>query len=694
MQDPNNMNNKKEGFKKGVKHFVNKHKKENGLVLKVDMANVISLPIAILFLAVILGIYNLLAGALGIALAIFAFFQCYQMEKLSHSRAIQALENLDTDFDEITKSAIFNMPFPMAVVNDSGIFLWYNSYFKEIFSIETTALGKSYSSYFGGISLQDWKENENDGISVKVSGRNYTFYHNLTGNKDGSKLLLIYGVDRSKEVQIGELYRDKQLAICSIFFDNYDEVRSRTSEQDRPLVIAQVDRKIDAFARKYDAFMIKYESERYVMVMDRKKLDEMENDHFEITEDIKKVRGVSITPTLSLGISYGDGDPAKIWQDSKQAIDIALSRGGDQAVIKSGDDLSYFGGKNQATQRFTKVKARVMSNTIKSFIVNSDKVFIMGHQNGDMDSLGSSLGMAFFAKAVGGKPYIVLDEVTPAIENLYNGVMEDLEGAEELIISPDEALKKRSRESLIIVVDNHRHDSTACPDLLDLGNRIIIVDHHRRGAGYIKEAEISYIEPYSSSASELVTEMFSYLEGVPKMPKVVAEALLAGIMVDTKEFNYQTGTRTFEAAAFLKNQGADSMVIKQLFQDDLILTQYRSDIIANAKKCVHNTMIGRFEKDIEGSSLVASQAADELLGIRGIEASFVLTYADGRIHISARSLGDVSVQLIMEKLGGGGHLTAAATQMDKTMDQAEEMLIDAIVEYFKEEERDHESDND
>ena len=692
MKDPIKKNSE-EKRKKG-RFLRKKAENKNHEAIKLDMGNVLILPVAMFFISLILGLYNPPAGALSLGVAVFAYFHCYQMEKLSHSRAMEAVEALDKNFDEITKSAIFNMPFPMAVVNEEGLFLWYNSYFKELFEIESTALGQSYNQYFGDLSFDDWKEKDSLPLAMNISEKDYIFYHNMTDGNPGSRLLLIYGLDRSLEVSLEKECRDKQLAVCSVFFDNYDEVRSRVSEQDRPLISAKVDRKINAYAGKYNAFMIKYESERYVMIMDRKKLEEMQKDHFEITENIKKIRGVSIAPTLSLGISYGNGDPGQIWDDSKQALDIALSRGGDQVVIKCGEDLNYFGGKNQATQRFTKVKARVMSNTIKSFIINSDKVFIMGHRNGDMDSLGSSLGMAFFAKTVGGSPFIVLDEVTPAIENLYNGVMKDLEGANDLIISPEAALARRTKESLVIVVDNHRHDSTCCPELLDMGNRIIIVDHHRRGSDYIKEAEISYIEPYSSSASELVTEMFSYLEGSPIMPKVVAEALLAGIMVDTKEFNYQTGARTFEAAAFLKNRGADSMVIKQLFQDDLILTQYRSEIIANAKKCEHNTMIGRFEKDIEGSSLVASQAADELLGIRGIEASFVLTYTDGRVHISARSLGDISVQLIMERLGGGGHLTAAATQMDENMDRAEDLLKKAIHEYFLEEVADNESNTD
>lgn len=657
---------------------------KNHQAIQMAQSKLILAPLATLVLSLLLFILHPLAGIFGLVLTVFSYLAASRMEEESRQRARVAVENMDKNFDEITKNAIFRMPFPMAVLNEEGSFLWYNSLFKEVFQIQTSLLGQSYRKAMGEISLEGLGQNK-EALPLTVGSSHYRFYHNVTSEDKEDCLYLLYGVDDTYEKTMEAKYEDNKLVIFSIFFDNYDEVRSKTSEQDRPLLTAQVDRLMNAYAGELEAVCIKYENDRYILITSQAMLDKARKENFHILDDIKTIEGTGITPTLSLGIAYGELTPQEIWTESRQAMDIALSRGGDQAVLKSGDQLDYYGGKNQATQRFTKVKARVMSNTIRSFILNSDRTFIMGHENPDMDSLGACLGMATFANSVGGKPYIVMGEVSPAVENLYNKVMDELPEADELIISPEEAMDRRTDSSIIIVVDNHRHDSTAAPALLDKGNRIIIIDHHRRGADYIHDAEISYIEPYASSASEMVTELISYLDTNPKLPRVVAEGLLAGITVDTKDFYYQTGTRTFEAAAYLKRQGADSIVIKQLFQDDFTLTQYRSEILASAIQFEHQTMIGRFERKLEGTTLVASQAADELMGIRGVEASFVLCYVGDKVHISARSFGDVSVQLIMEALGGGGHLTAAATQVEATMDEAEEKLKEAIHNYFKEE---------
>lgn len=660
-------------------------KNKNHEPIKIAQARLLFSPIACLPLALLLFLLHPLAGLFGLVVTGACFVHGYRTEKDAQSRARLAVEQMDANFEEITKNAIFRMPFPMAVFNESGQFLWYNSLFKEIFKINSSALGQPVTSVMGEIS-PELLEDQKGPIELTVGERQLAFYHNKSSDDPEDCLFLLYGVDKSREEELARLYADNQMVVCSLFFDNYDEVRSKLAEADRPLLTAQIDRMINAFAHHYQAVCIKYESERYALLTTQAQLDQMKQDHFHLLEEIKTVEGTSIAPTLSMGIAYGAFTPLELWNESRQAMDIALSRGGDQAVLKSGDDLSYVGGKNQATQHFTKVKARVMSNTIRSFVMNSDQVFVMGHDNPDMDSLGTCLGMVAFVQSAGVEAHIVLNEVTPAIENLYQKVMKDLPGAKRLFLNSEEALDRRTAASLVVVVDNHRHDSAAAPALLDEGNRIIIIDHHRRGQDYIKNAEISYIEPYASSASEMVTELISYLDNRPNLPTVVAEALLAGITVDTKGFYYQTGTRTFEAAAYLKQQGADSIVIKQLFQDDFTLTRYRAEILARAQQFEHEIMISRFEHEVEGSTLVASQAADELLGIRGVKASFVLCYADDRIHISARSFGDISVQLIMEALGGGGHLTASATQLDGTMDQAEEQLKTAIHHYFEEEE--------
>lgn len=647
---------------------------------------ILIVPIASLILTIMLFAMNPMAGAFGLVVTAFLAFHSYLRERDADRRILKAIERLDGEFDEVTKNAIFSMPFAMVVLNGEGQFLWYNSNFKKTFHIEDSLLAQSYQEIFPEISLSELQKVREEPFRVEMNENIYLFYNNVTGLKSNQKLILLYGIDNTEDEEIKFLYKNEAMVAASVFLDNYDELRSRTAEADRPLVFAQIDRLVNNFARNYDAIIIKYESDRYNMVFTRQALEKMKQDRFPLLEDLKMSMKdkLAITPTASIGVGMGGLSPLENQEESKAAIDIALARGGDQVVIKKGEEVEYFGGKNQATQRFTKVKARVMSNTLRSFVDQAENVLIMGHQNPDMDSLGSCLGLLAFVGSMHKEGKIVLDTVPTAIENLYEKVLKEMPDASEKIIFADKALDYLKAGSLIVVLDNHRAQATACPELLDNGNRIIIIDHHRRGAGYIKNAEIAYIEPVASSTSEMVTELISYQADM-SLTKTVAEALLAGITVDTKNFFYQTGVRTFEAASFLKSHGADSIVIKELFKDDWELMRYRSEIIAEACQWQKGIMIGHFDHDIEGSSLIASQAADDLLNIRDIDASFVLTPSHGKIHISARSLGDISVQLIMEKLGGGGHLTAAASQLDTSMDEAEKMLKEAILAYREEE---------
>lgn len=643
-------------------------------------------PLIAAVMTVGLFFWNSWAGIFGIVATVFFAVNGYYREKKAAEQTKNAIEHLDLQFNEVTKNAVFGMPFSMAVLSERGEFLWYNSNLKDLFHIESSYLGHSYQEVFPDMPLESLLQNGSEPFSITVENRIFLFYHNVTDSKPGERLILIYGIDNTDDETVRNQAQAERMVAAVILLDNYDDVRVKIAEQDRPILFAQIDRIVNRYAQDYAALLVKFESDRYLMIMAQEGLERAKKEKFRLFEEIRLAgEGLDITPTVSMGVAYGQETPNDLYNDSLQALDVAMARGGDQVVLKSGEELEYFGGKSQATQRFSRVKARVMSHTISNFIQTASKVLIMGHQNGDMDSFGSCLGMLSFCDMLHARSYIVLEEISPSIENLYRKVIEKLPDAKQRILSPKEAERQRDAGTLIIVLDNHRHDSTAAPELLDFGNRILIIDHHRRGRDYIKQAEVAYIEPSASSASELVTEMIEYLGDDVILPQVVAEGLLAGITVDTKNFFYQTGTRTFEAAAYLKRMGADSVVIRQLFKDDLELMRYRAEIITSAHIFDHNTMIGRFEHDIDGSTLIASQAADDLLGIRGVEASFVLTKSHEKIHISARSLGEISVQLIMEKLGGGGHLTAAATQLEMSMDEASEKLEEAIRNYFKEE---------
>lgn len=650
----------------------------------------LALPLIIsLIMAIALFVMKPVAGILAFIGAGFIGFYTFYLWKEARKEALEAQERLNEDFDEVTKNAVFGMPFPMILLDEEGHFLWYNSIFKEIFSLEESLLGQPLTRVFDRWDYHLLLDDTTAPLAYRMDGKTWLFHHNTTQSRHG-QLILLYGIDNSDNEAVHQAYLDNRLAVGLVFFDNYEEVRSKTNEWDRSLVFAQVDGIVHKYASYHQALYIKYESDRYLMVMTQAQLDRAMEDKFALLEEVKALKEQApIAPTLSIGLAYtvGEESPGDLLKSAHQALDIALSRGGDQAVLRGGDQLTYYGGQTQATQRYTKVKARVMANTLKGMIQEASNVLVMGHQNADMDSYGSSLGMLTLVQALGKSGWFVLDEVTPAIQNLHQMALKELEGLDERILTPDKAKDHLYPGSLVIVLDNHRHDSTAAPALLDQGNPIVIIDHHRRGADYIASAELAYIEPNASSASELVTELFNFMGDI-EMPQAVAEGLLAGIMVDTKNFFYQTGIRTFEAAAYLKQFGANSIVVKSLFKDDFSLTQARSEVISNAEPFEHRTIIGHFNHDREGASLIASEAADELLGIRGVDASFVLAPAGGRIHISARSLGSVSVQLIMEKLGGGGHLTSAAVQLDVSMEEADGMLRQAIHEYFAEEKKD------
>lgn len=669
-----------------------KDSKIYGVDEQLSWQDIIVYPVVGILMSIALFVLHPVAGGLGLLATAFMSVVAYRREQEHIDASRKAMESLNEDFDEVTKSAVFGMPFPMSVLTSQGNFLWYNTQFKDLFGIETSVIGETYQELLPNIKLEQLREKSIEPIEQEIGGQVYCFYHNYTAGKNRDHLILLYGVDNTDDAQIYKQYVDEQLVIMSIHFDNYEEVRSRTAEADRPIVFAEVDREINNAAKEYNALVTKYETDRYLMILYRESFERIEREKFHFLDRVREIKGGNdLAPTLSIGVGASHDIPPRLNQESKSAVDIALSRGGDQVVIKVGEDLTYFGGKNQATTKHSKVKSRVMAHAVAQLIDDASEVFLMGHANPDMDSIGCCLGMWAVANNRGKTAYIVIDEVTPAIDNIYEKVIQEMPEMKEHFLFGDQVMGYAKPTSLIVVLDNHRKNSVAYTPLLDVTEKIVIIDHHRRGNGYIEDAAISYIEPYASSTSELVTELISYLDDNMKIDRVIAEALLAGITVDTKNFYYQTGVRTFEAAAALKRRGADSIVVKQLFKDDLELVRYKSEVISTAVAYNHHTIIGKFPHDIEGSTLIASQAADDLLDIRGITASFVLTVVGKRIHISARSLGDVSVQLIMERIGGGGHLTAAATQIDTSMDAAEDLLKKAIDEYYEEEMQDEDN---
>ncbi len=645
--------------------------------------------------SILLFYYNQMLGAIAILSCGLLYF--YLQKQLDYNeKAIQRyVDEVDLSFDSITKNLVFEMPFPIAVLNNGRDIKWHNGYFRNLFPQEDL-VGvdiRNLAADFKDIDFTDKQVVQP--INIPIDGKIMQFYFTSVFN-EGLKTTetFLYGLDNTYDESIKQLFKDKRLVFFTVFLDNYEDLRNSTDSLNRPQVLGSIDRTITEYFKRYNGVVRKYENDRFMVVMEYQQYKKIHDNKFSILDDVRDIDfGNTINPTLSIGVGISGANPNEIYDDSRVAIDIALSRGGDQAVVKLEDNCEYFGGKSKATEKTSKVKSRVISGALKRMINSSSDVYIMGHNNPDMDSFGSSLGVYEGVNFLGKDAYIVLNEVPRQIENMYSSATSSLEELSEHILTEDQALARIKPSSLVVVCDNHRKHSTEAPSLIEKTDQIFIIDHHRRGNDYIKKATISYIEPYASSASELVTEILNYLDEDFKARTSIAESLLAGITVDTKNFVYQTGVRTFEAASILKRWGADTVYIKRMFKDDFEIIKYKSEVIADSSIVNDMMAIAHFNRDIDGSTLIASQAADDLLNIKGVKASFVLTKANNKIHISGRSLGDLSVQLILERIGGGGHLTAAATQLDMSMENAENMLKKAIIEYLREEEEDESNTN-
>ena len=609
--------------------------------------NYIFILILPLIISLILFFYEKIFATIGLIFVVLLYFYIKKIDDNNEDFFQAYIDELDYSFDEITKNVVFQMPFPIVILEDGKTIKWHNSNFKELFEAKNL-IGKSVNNFITDFSQIDFSKQSTDPITVDIYDKVYEFYYStIKREKFDDELTFVYGIDNTADENIKKIFKDRRLVVLTMYIDNFDDLRQSTKASDRSSLTGEIDRIIMNYFEKFGAMVRKYENDRYMVMIHYDDYKKIYDSKFKILDLVREVKkGNSIQPTLSVGVGLSGSKPIDIYEESRISIDIALSRGGDQVVIKEGDNYEYFGGKSKATEKISKVRSRVISQALKRMVETSSKVFVMGHNNPDMDSFGSALGIYEGIKSIGKECYFVLNEVNKPIENIYNRTVEDLEGFRENVVTEIKALELMDQASLVIVTDNHRKNSTEAPSLIDRTEQIVIIDHHRRGNDYIRNATISYIEPYASSASELVTEILNYFDESFKARVPVAEALLAGLTVDTKNFVYQTGVRTFEAASILKRWGADSIIIKRMFKDDFEIVKYKSEVIADSTVVNDFIAIGHFNREMDGSTLIASQAADDLLNIKGVKASFVLTRSNDKIHISGRSLGDISVQLI------------------------------------------------
>lgn len=643
---------------------------------------IIGILIASLFL---LG--NIYEGFIG--LVVFGFLVYYNLKnsRLRSDEWSRFVEDLSENLDVAGRNTLSQIPMPLVIVNNEGKILWMNSNFVQLASKNT--YGKDITTIIKDFNVQKVLEKhitlfekvpfENEIYNVLISPIE------VKSDKQGKKyILILYFINKTDYYTIYEMYNDNKQIVALIEVDNYDEVIKSTEDAVRPVLIAEIDKRINSFANSYQGLIRKYDDNKYIMIFENKYLNQIVEKKFDILDNLREIDvGNKIPVTLSIGIGKNADTIQNLHQYAIAAKDLALGRGGDQAVIKDGDRLSFYGGKSKEVEKRTKVKARVMAHAISELIMQSKDVIIMGHDYPDIDSIGAAVGICSGCRQKGKNAYILLNRIDSSVEKIVEKFK--LSNVHQgIFINPDTALATVEKNTLLVIVDVHRKSFVELPELLDRVSNIVIIDHHRKSVDFIDNATITYIEPYASSTCELVTEILQYLVEKPRLDELEAQTLMAGIYVDTKNFIFKTGVRTFEAAGYLKRQGADLIEVRKLFADDFKTYQERERLVLNAE--IKNGIAIASQTDPVKNNLIVPQAADELLKIDGVEASFVLAASGDEVIVSGRSLGDINVQLILESLGGGGHITIAGARLSNvTIEEAKQKLYEAINNYLKEE---------
>lgn len=613
----------------------------------------------------------------------------FTTEKRRESKVAKYLGNLPFDIDPVTRNTILTVPMPVVITQEDGTILWYNTDFNQVIT-EKKLIGKNLREHIPHLYSKVLLGEDNRFDHVKLNDKVYSITSSpvrIDGEGGEFKtILLFYWKDITDQRAVEEKYRKGQLVLAHIYVDNYDEVLANTEESHRPMLIAEIEGRLGKWAMNLNAGWQKYDHDKFFMVMDSQILDRLEANKFNILDSIREIDISSqMTPTLSIGVGVEGNNPSHNASYAKTALDMALGRGGDQAVVKRGSKLYFYGGKTKAVEKRTKVKSRVIAGVLRELMEQSQEVFVMSHELPDLDSIGSALGVYRCARHIGREAYIVLEESNPSVHYLM-GEIEKNEEYNDLFILPRDARAKMNSQSLLVVVDTHRPSFTEAPELLNIAEKIVVIDHHRRSAESIENATLAYLEPYASSASELVSEIVQYFDEKLRLNPLEADALLAGITMDTKSFTFKTGVRTFEAASYLKRAGADPTSARQFFKDDIETYIARAETVKKARILAPGIATSECPTGVKSPSLIAAQAADSLLTIRGINASFVLAQVNDGVIISGRSLGNINVQLILEKLGGGGHMTIAGAQLGGiTIEEARKKVNEAVEEYLNEE---------
>lgn len=629
--------------------------------------------------------YNWPIGLLSLCLVFVVVFVMLRAEMQFRRELAEYTTTLSYRVNSIEGEITSRLPFGLLLYDAERTIEWHNRQVAQLFKMDSV-VGTPLVELLPGLPslTRDKKDGSKEPLSlvraeIEVGTETYDV-------RVYPEERLIYLQKMTEMAELRERYEKESLALGILLFDNLDEAFQGMDDQQRTLTIARATSLINGWARQYDVYLRRLSSERYMMLLNQAALEKLENSRFVILDEVREATSdLKVPMTLSIGLACGSEKIGELGALAQSSLDMALGRGGDQAAVKVGQRLSFYGGRSNAVEKRTRVRARVIAHALRDLMKRSDRVLIMGHQNPDMDVIGAAIGMLKAADRLEVEASIVLDGDNPSISKMMERIRADVTLADRFV-GREEALAQMTERTLLVVVDTHKQSLTIEPKLVQKAKQVVVIDHHRRSEEFINEAVIVYLEPYASSASELVTELLQYIHDNMTLTPLEATTLLAGITMDTKHFTLHTGSRTFEAAGFLRRSGADTILVQRMLKEDLSEYISKADIIKNARVVMGGIAIAVTDEGRQFPQLLIAQAADTLLNMTDVNASFVIgSRPDGLTAISARSFGKINVQVVMERLGGGGHLTNAAVQLDISPREAEKKLMAVLEDIEKEE---------
>lgn len=660
----------------------------------------LNLPIflSILFLAMVIRLFmlNRTSGYAGAAFLVIYLVIVVPFYLGSKKKFRRELIEFAADYGRLQNSLIKDMDIPYGVLNEEGQLLWGNDRFLKII-VNKKAARRGIVNIFPEITYAKLpKTPEKREVHVQVEDRYYRCVLSLVVDEgksvfydeelefdrlvENKRIIAMHMYEETEIINLEKIRDAENLVVGLLYIDNYDELIDSIDEVRQSLSVALIDRKINKYMLEIHAVSKKLEKDKFFFIFKQKHLKRMMENRFTILEDIRNINlGIEQSATISIGIGVGKGSYVERYEWARAAMDLALGRGGDQAVVKNGDHEQFFGGKRVQIERNTRVKARVKAHVLKELIEGKERVLVMGHSIGDVDSFGASVGIYRIAKTLNRKANIVLNEVTSSVDPIKQR-FESKEYEDDMIIDAEEAKKLVDESTILVIVDVNKGSYTECPELIDMAQSVVVIDHHRQAGDAITKAVLFYIEPYASSACEMVAEISQYIGNGLKLHAAEAEAMYAGIMVDTNYFTNKTGVRTFEAMAYLRRNGADSVRVRKAFREDLNEYKIKAAAIQDTELYLGEYAIAESSSEgVESPTVLGAKIANSLLDIKGVKASFVLTDYNNKIYISARSIDELNVQVMMERLGGGGHINVAGAQLkDITVEEAKAVIREAI----------------